>query len=206
MHIPDGFVSPLVSVTTGAFSIGALSFALKKTKEDLEEKQVPLLGAMAAFIFAGQTINFYIFGGTSGHLIGAVLSSVIFGPWAAMIVMTSVLVIQCFVFQDGGIVALGANIFNMAVAAPLIGYLIYTNLKKTQLAIFMAGIISVLVAALFASLELAVSGIISLKVVLPAMAFWHFFIGLGEGLITVAVVKYLFKVKPSLKNSVQGEK
>src|SRR5512137_1580831 len=115
MHIPDGFLSTLVSVIFWCLSVVALAYALRRVGKDLGERQVPLMGVLAAAIFAGQMLNFSIAGGTSGHLLGAALAAILLGPWAAFIVMTTVISIQALIFQDGGLLALGANLFNMAI-------------------------------------------------------------------------------------------
>ncbi len=194
MHIPDGFLDSKTWITCAALSAGGIGLALKRTKEELDERQIPLIGVMAAFVFAAQMINFPIPGGTSGHLVGAVLSAVLFGPWVAVLIMTTILGIQCFIFVDGGVTALGANVLNMAVIAPLGGYAVFRLMKPFGLApaVFVASWFSVFVAAAACAVELALSGI-PLLVVLPAMAFWHIIIGLGEGLITTAVILYLIK-------------
>ncbi|HBT20922.1 MAG TPA: cobalamin biosynthesis protein CbiM [Peptococcaceae bacterium] len=198
MHIPDGFLDVKTWTATGAVSAAALGYGLKKTREVLTDKQVPLLGAVSAFIFAAQMVNFPIAGGTSGHLIGGVLAAVLFGPWAAVIIMSVILVLQCLIFLDGGLTALGANVLNMAVIAPLSGYYAYSLLKKVlkgrrgeTIAVFTASWLSVVLAAAAASLELAVSGTAPLGITLTAMLVWHAIIGVGEGLITAAVVGYL---------------
>lgn len=195
MHIPDGFLDPKTYVGTAAAAAPVLAYAVHRTRRELKDRQVPLMGVMGAFIFAAQMINFPIIGGTSGHLIGAVLATILFGPWAAVLLMTTVLALQCFVFLDGGVTALGANILNMAVIAPLVGWGVFRSLRGLGMvpATFVASWASVLAAAAAASVELALSGRIGLglNVILPAMLFWHVFIGLGEGLITGALVAYL---------------
>jgi cobalt/nickel transport system permease protein len=196
MHIPDGFVSAPVAAAGWALSAGGLGYAVRRTGRELKEKQVPLMGVLAAFIFAGQMLNFPVMGGTSGHLIGAALATIMLGPWAAMLIMTSVVSIQAILFQDGGLLALGANILNMAVLASLTSHLVYTSLRLLVkrggwgrwASAFLAGWVSVVVTSILASVELALSGTSPLQVVLPVMVLVHIFIGLGEGLITAAVV------------------
>lgn len=201
MHIPDGFLDPKVWLGASAISAGALAGAMTQTRKALEEEQVPRLGVMGAFIFAAQMINFPIAGGTSGHLLGAALAAVLAGPWSAMLTLTAVLVIQMLFFYDGGLTALGANVLNMAVIAPWVAYgtcRSVTGLFKGNAgriaAIFLASWLSVMASALACSLELALSGTVPLKVVLPAMMGWHALIGIGEGLITTVVVDYVSKV------------
>jgi cobalt/nickel transport system permease protein len=206
MHIPDGFVNIPVAAVTYAASGGSLAYAVRRTNEELGEKQVPLMGVMGAFIFAAQMLNFPVAGGTSGHLIGGALAAILLGPWAGTLIMASVLIVQALIFQDGGLVALGANVFNMGVVACLVGYYVFTWLKRllgegTQGAVisgFVAAWTSVVTAAIVCALELAISGTSALAVVLPAMTLVHILIGVGEGLITVAVLAFLAATRRDL--------
>lgn len=192
MHIPDGFLDIKTCVTTTIASAGVLRYSIKRTKKLLNERQIPTLGIMSAFIFAGQMINFPVAGGTSGHLLGAGLATILLGPWSASLIMTTVLIVQCLFFQDGGITVLGPNIFNMAIIGVAVSHITYTLLSKLKvnkyMVTFITAWISVMMTAIFASIELAVSGTVSLKVVLPAMLGWHTLIGIGEGIITAVVV------------------
>jgi cobalt/nickel transport system permease protein len=209
MHIPDGFLNLLVVGVCWAISIVVLAFAVRKANRQLGEKQVPLMGVMAAFIFAAQMLNFPVAGGTSGHLIGAALASILLGPWAGMLVMTSVVAIQALIFQDGGLIALGANILNMAVIACLIGYYIYVGAQRVlgsktwsgMVGGFLAAWCSVFVAALACALELAASGTSPLQIALPAMGGVHALIGIGEGLITVAALAFITATRRDLIQS-----
>ena len=201
MHIPDGFLSPQVFVPFWAVAVGGLSYALKKTKQALKEKAIPLMGVSAAFIFAAQMLNFPIIGGTSGHLLGGVLAAVLLGPYAGAIVLSLVLIVQSLVFQDGGLTALGVNIFNMAFLGAIGGYFIYRFLKKRLGLIISVGIaswVSVVIASFACAIELAASGTSALKIVLPAMVGIHVFIGIGEAVITCLVIKFILKVRPDL--------
>jgi cobalt/nickel transport system permease protein len=206
MHIPDGFVNIPVAAATYVASGGSVAYAVRRTNEELGEKQVPLMGVMGAFIFAAQMLNFPVAGGTSGHLIGGALATILLGPWAGMLIMTSVLVVQALIFQDGGLVALGANVFNMGVVACLVSHYAFTWLKRllgegTQGVVisgFVAAWASVVVAAIVCALELAISGTSALAVVLPAMTLVHVLIGIGEGLITVAVLVFLAAARRDL--------
>ncbi|MFH2037073.1 MAG: energy-coupling factor ABC transporter permease [Candidatus Zixiibacteriota bacterium] len=205
MHIPDGFLDTKTWVALNVISAGVLGLAIRKTRDSLGEKQIPLMGVMAAFIFAAQMINFPVSGGTSGHFMGGVLAAILLGPLSAMIVMAVVLIVQCFIFQDGGITALGANIFNMSVIASMGGYLIYWGISKIGgkskiniTAIFIASWLSIILAASVCSVELAISGTVPLNITLPAMAGVHTLIGIGEGLITVLVLSFVLKVRPDL--------
>lgn len=209
MHIPDGFLSPPVFVSGWVLALASLGYTLKKTKEILKDKMIPLMGVMAAFIFAAQMLNFPVLGGTSGHLLGGVLAGVTLGPYAGCLVLSLVLIVQCLVFQDGGITALGVNILNMAVIGTAVSYYLYMLLKtlifrKNMLvAVFIASWFSVVLASTFCALELAISGTSPLYVVLPAMVFVHIFIGIGEAIITTLVLGFILKVRPDL---IFGEK
>lgn len=204
MHIPDGFLSAPVFVSAWGVSLSFLSYALRKTKQILKEKTVPLMGVMAAFVFAAQMLNFPVLAGTSGHLLGGVLTAVLLGPFAGSIVISLVLVVQCLIFQDGGISALGANILNMAIIGTVFGYFIYFILKKyifrknITIPVFIAAFFSVVLASIACSLELAFSKTIPLNIVLPAMLFVHIFIGIGEATITVLVLGFVLKTRPDL--------
>jgi cobalt/nickel transport system permease protein len=199
MHIPDGFVSTGTAAATWLASAGSIGYAVRRVNQDLNERLVPLMGVTAAFIFAAQMMNFTVVGGTSGHLLGGALAAILLGPWAAMLVLTSVLAVQALLFQDGGLLALGANVFNMAVVGVLVGWVVYTGLKRilgdrtwtTMVSGFAAAWLSVFIASLVAAAELAISGTAPWGVVLPAMGLVHVFIGIGEGLITVGVLAFL---------------
>ncbi len=206
MHIPDGFLSVLVSIVLWAVSLIVIGFALRKTNKLLGERQVPLMGVLAAAIFAGQMLNFTVTGGTSGHLLGAAIATILLGPWPAVLVITSVVAVQALLFQDGGILALGANIFNMAVVGVFVSYAIYTPLanllKRQQWGLFVAGFLaawtSIFVASLSAALQLAVSGTSPANIAIPAMGGIHALIGIGEGLITTGALAFVFAARRDL--------
>jgi cobalt/nickel transport system permease protein len=205
MHIPDGILAANTWAPTWLISAGSIGYCLKKTSGMLKDRMVPLMGIMSAFIFAAQMINFPVIAGTSGHLLGSVLASVLLGPYAAAVVLSCVLIFQCLIFQDGGLLALGANIFNMALIGTIGGYLIFRVLNKISstpkgffLSTGIAAWFSVILAASFCALELALSGMAPLNVVLPAMVGIHALIGIGEALITVAVLSFVKKVRPDL--------
>src|SRR5512139_4228342 len=130
MHIPDGFLSVAVSVVFWLFSIVAVAYALRRLNADLNERKIPLMGVLAAAIFAGQMLNFTVVGGTSGHLMGAAIATILLGPWAAILVMTTVVGVQALIFQDGGLLALGANLFNMGVIGVAVSYFVYQSVRK----------------------------------------------------------------------------
>ena len=206
MHIPDGFLSILVSILFWIVAIVMIGIALRKTKQTLGERQVPLMGVLAAAIFAGQMLNFSVAGGTSGHLLGAAIACILLGPWPAILVMTSVVSIQALLFQDGGLLALGANIFNMAIVGVLVANAIYTFLSKMfksqtwgyLLAGFLAGWASIFIASLACALELALSGTSPANLAVPAMGAIHALIGIGEGLITVGALSLVLAVRKDL--------
>ena len=125
LHIPDGFLNFAIAIIFWLLTIGLIALAARRTEDKLGERQIPLMGIMAAFIFAGQMINFPVAGGTSGHLLGGALAAVVLGPWAAMLVMASVVALQALLFQDGGLLVMGANIFNMGLLTALVGYGLY---------------------------------------------------------------------------------
>ncbi|NPV74986.1 MAG: cobalamin biosynthesis protein CbiM [Anaerolineae bacterium] len=205
MHIPDGFLSIVVSSFFWAVSVGVLSIALRKTKRMLREKDFPLMGVLAAAIFAGQMLNFSVTGGTSGHLLGAALATILLGPWAATLTMTVVVSVQALIFQDGGLLALGANLFNMAIVGVAVSYAVYRlllNLSKKQkfipLAGFAAAWSSIFIASLSCALQLAFSGTSPAQIAIPAMASIHALIGIGEGMITAGALIFIGRARPDL--------
>jgi cobalt/nickel transport system permease protein len=171
----------------------------------LKERTVPLMGVMAAFIFAAQMLNFPVIGGTSGHLLGAVLAAVLLGPYAGAIVIAIILTAQCLIFQDGGLSALGANILNMSLLGACGGYFIYQLIRgiiKTGKGIIVAAGIaawfSVVLASGACAIELVLSGISPLRIALPAMVGIHILIGIGEAIITCLVAGFVLRVRPDL--------
>lgn len=203
LHIPDGFLSLVVSLLAWLLTIALLGLAIARSRDELGERQVPLMGVMAAFIFAAQMINFPIAGGTSGHLLGGALAAITLGPWAAMLVMASVIGVQALLFQDGGLVVMGANILNMGLLTAVIGYGLYRAVLGQPPAVRLAAAglaawLSVVGAALATSLQLWLSGTALLEVVLPAMLGVHALIGIGEALITVAALSFIWRTRPDL--------
>ena len=202
LHIPDGFLNIAVSILFWVITLIVLSVAVRRT-EHLDEKQVPLMGVMAAFIFAAQMINVPGAGGTSGPLLGGALAAIMLGPWAGMRVMTAVVAVQGLLFQDGGLLVMGANIFNMGLLTAAIGFGLYKAAEGRTRVVKLgaAGLgawLSVMAGALFASLQLWLSGTARLDIVLPAMLGVHALIGLGEALITVAALAFISKTRPDL--------
>jgi len=206
MHIPDGFLSVLLSIVLWVISVVLIGIALRKTGQTIGERQVPLMGVLAAAIFAGQMLNFSVTGGTSGHLLGAAIAAILLGPWPAVLVMTSVVAVQALLFQDGGILALGANLFNMAIIAPFVAYALFTLLmklfKKQTWGLFIAGFIaawsSIFIASLACALQLALSGTSPANIAVPAMGAIHALIGIGEGLITIGALAFIFAARKDL--------
>lgn len=206
MHIPDGFLSVLVSVIFWVTSMSIIGIALVKSRRVLGERQIPLMGVLAAAIFAGQMLNFSVAGGTSGHLLGAALATILLGPWPAVLIMTAVVSIQALIFQDGGILALGANLFNMAIVGVFVAYAVYALLsklfKKQPLGLFVSGFVSawssIFIASLACGLQLALSGTSPANIVIPAMAGIHALIGIGEGLITIGALGVIYATRKDL--------
>ncbi len=206
MHAPDGFLSLPIAAVMWLITIVVLAFAVRKTNETLDERAIPLMGVTAAFIFAAQMFNFQVLGGTSGHLLGGVLAAVLLGPWAATLVMACVIAVQALVFQDGGLVVMGANIFNMGIIGTLGGYYIYRAVAallggEDRARIPAAGIASwaaVVAGATCMAFELALSGTTTLAIALPAMLITHVFIGIGEALITMGALAFIAATRADL--------
>jgi cobalt/nickel transport system permease protein len=205
MHAPDGFFSVWLSLVGWVVVVGLIALAIRNTREQLGERQIPLMGIIAAAIFAGQMLNFTIPGGTSGHLLGGALAAIILGPWAAVLVMTAVIAIQALLFQDGGLLVMSLNIINMGVITSFVGYFVYQALKKVNQSkavmlgsAFVAAWVSVVVTSAFAAVELALSGTSPLGVALPAMVGVHALIGVGEGLLTAFALGFILATRPDL--------
>jgi cobalt/nickel transport system permease protein len=206
LHIPDGFLSGDVAIVLGIVAIAAVAYALRVADRDLDDARVPLLGVLAAFIFAAQMLNFPVAGGTSGHVLGATLAAVLLGPWPACLVMVVVLTVQALAFADGGISALGANIVNMGVLGALFaGFAIAAGMKvlpQTRAAylglVAVVAWVAVMLGASATSVELAISGTVPLGTALPAMLGVHALIGIGEAVITVVAVSAVLSTRPDL--------
>jgi cobalt/nickel transport system permease protein len=203
LHIPDGFLSVAVAAVCWLFILGILAYALRMTQRSLDERLIPLAGIMGAFIFAAQMINFPVAGGTSGHFIGAALAFIVLGPWLGLLTMTAVIALQALLFQDGGLVVMGANILIMGLVPGFVGYQIYCLGKgrgrRVEMGITgIAAWLPIMAAALVTTLLLAFSGTTSLAVALPAMLGIHAFIGVGEALITVAALAFIRRTRPTV--------
>jgi cobalt/nickel transport system permease protein len=207
LHIPDGFLNLPVMAVTWALALGLIALSLSQVQTHYKERAVPLMGVCAAFIFAAQMINFPIPGGTSGHLLGGTLAGVLLGPWAGSLVMTVVFIVQSFLFQDGGLTVLGANIVNMGLIGTFGGYYLYRtirfaigrdSLRGITVGAAIAAWVSVVVASIVCAIQLALSETVPLVVALTAMTFWHLMIGVGEAVITVIAVSYIWRTRPDM--------
>jgi len=207
VHIPDGFINAQTSLAAGAVAAGGVGISLRRAARTLQERQAPLAGLVAAFIFAVQMLNFPVAAGTSGHLLGGVLAAVLVGPWAGCVCVAVVLVVQSL-FADGGLTALGLNITNMAIVGVFGGWAVFVLLRRalpaTKTSVMVssgiaAGISVVLAASAFV-LEYAVGGTGNAPVgtVLAAMVGVHTLIGIGEGVITALTVGVVLGVRPDL--------
>lgn len=206
LHIPDGFLSPAVSLVGWALAVVVIGYALRQVRGQMGSKQIPLMGVLAAFIFAAQAINFPVIGGTSGHLLGGALAAVVIGPWAAVLVMTSVVGVQALLFQDGGLLVLGFNIINMGVLTAFTGHLVYSLARRLlgpgRRSLLAGSAIgawaSVVAGAAATAVELAASGTSPLRLALPAMAGVHALIGLGEAAITAGALAFIYAARRDL--------
>jgi cobalt/nickel transport system permease protein len=207
LHIPDGYLNLPVMAVTWILAIGLIVLALKQVQAEYQDRAVPLMGVCAAFIFAAQMINFPIPGGTSGHLLGGTLAGALLGPWAGSLVMSAVFIVQGFVFQDGGITVMGANIFNMGLIGTFGGYYLFHTIRNALgrdrlqgmvVGSAVAAWVSAVIASIVCAFELAASDTVPLGVALGAMVGWHILIGIGEALITVATVTFIWRTRPDL--------
>jgi cobalt/nickel transport system permease protein len=206
MHIPDGFLSVGVSAVFWVLSIVLVLVALRRVNSELGEREVPVMGVLAAAIFAGQMLNFAVAGGTSGHLMGSALAAILLGPWAGLLVMTAVVSVQALVFQDGGLLVLGANLFNMGVVGSFVAYFVYRLVQRlargAAWGIFAGGFAaawgSIVAAALAVALQLSISAISPANLAVPAMGGIHALIGIGEGLITLGALSLIYAARRDL--------
>jgi cobalt/nickel transport system permease protein len=208
MHIPDGFINAGTSVAAGVASAGGVGVALRRAAASLEDRQAPLAGLVAAFVFAAQMLNFPVAAGTSGHLLGGVLASVLVGPWAGAICITLVLLVQGVFFADGGLSALGLNVLNMAIVGALGGYAVFAGLRRVLprgrsavvASAAVAAFVSVVLAAMAFSVEYAIGGVgdVPAGTVFAAMVGVHVFIGIGEAVITALTVSAVLAVRADL--------
>lgn len=207
MHIPDGLMEPLVLALGWIVALIVLGASFKLLNKRLDEKQIPLMAILAAGIFVAQMINFPIGGGTSGHLVGAVLAAILLGPFAGLVVITTILVIQSLIFGDGGITALGLNILNMGIIGCFVGWWIFKLIpeKYGSMGVFLGSWTAVFIGSFVCALELSLSYSISGgafgipgDVAIPIMLGYHAVIGIGEGLITTGIISYLSHTSPEI--------
>lgn len=214
MHVPDGFLDAPTSIATAVVAVGGVTAALRGARRGLDDRTTPIAGLVAVFIFAGQMINFPVGAGTSGHLLGGALAAVLAGPWLATLALTVVLMVQAFLFADGGITALGTNILLMGLVGVWVGWLVFRALLRllperassVSLAAAIGALVSVPTAAAVFTGLFAVGGQADIPVVavLTAMVSWHVVIGIGEALITAIVVGYVVAVRPDLVYGSRG--
>lgn len=206
LHIPDGFLSTPVAAFGWIVAFILIAMALRQTRSQLGERQVPVLGVMAAFIFAAQAINFPVAGGTSGHLLGGALAAIVLGPWAAVLVMTAVVALQGLIYQDGGLLVMGWNIVNMGILTAFVGMFVYRVVErimgKSRANLIVGGALaawlSVEAGAIATALQLVLSGTSPLGIALPAMVGVHALIGIGEAIITVGALLLIAQTRPDL--------
>ena len=206
LHIPDGFLTPAVSLSGWVLAVLLIWVAIRHTEAQFGEKQAPLMGVVAAFIFAAQAINFPIAAGTSGHVLGGALAGILMGPWAGILIMTSVIVVQGLLFQDGGLLVMGWNILSMGVFSVLAGYAAYSGIlrlfpkwgKAGTIAAFTAAWLSVEASAVATAVVLSVSGTFPLYLSLPSLTGVYALVGLGEGIVTAAALGLLLASRPEV--------
>lgn len=214
MHMPDGFINVPVSIAAGVVAAGGVAYCVREARRTLDERLAPMAGLTAAFIFAVQMLNFPVATGTSGHLLGGALATVLVGPYAGVLAVSTVLVIQALLFADGGLSALGLNLINMALVTTLVAWLVVHGLQrvlpKTKTSVIVASaagaLLSVPAAALAFTLEYALGGTATFQVgeVLSAMVGVHVLIGIGEAAITAVTVSAVLSTRPDLVHSARN--
>jgi len=201
LHIPDGFIPFPQYLVYWVIALAALYFSMQWARRDLKERQIPLFAVLAAGIFAIQAMNIPIPWGTSGHMVGAALVAIIFAsPWAAVLLLSIVLILQGLIFGDGGITALGANIFNMGIIGGFAGYYLFSALRSTNeiIAVILASWASIFLAAIACAVEMWIAGTFPLTQGLWMMGLYHAVIGIIEAAITVVVVLAIQSARPDL--------
>jgi len=207
MHIPDGLMDPLVAAAGWILALVVLVIATRLLNRRVEERHIPLMALLAAGIFVAQMLNFPIGGGTTGHLVGAALAAILLGPYAGAMVMMVILVIQCLLFGDGGVTALGLNFLNMGFIGCFTGYYVHRAFpeKYRKAGIFAAAWLAVFLGSLACAIELAASNMMSggafgiaAPVAIPAMTIYHAVIGVGEGIVTTGILVFLSQVSPEM--------
>lgn len=202
MHLPDGVLDTKIWVALDLVSAGTVAYAIRKTTKHSEEKIIPMMGVMAAFIFAAQLMNVPTPGGPPVHLVGAVLAAILLGPWPATVVMTAVLAVQTFLMQDGGLLALGANVFNIGIIGTLGGYCIFQGARKLfkgdrglVAGAFLAAWLATLISTGAVAFQMIVSGASPAELVLPVLGVMNIVVGAIEGLITATIIGFVLKVR-----------
>lgn len=198
-------MSNQVAVSLNVVSGASVLYAARQVKVDVSGRAVPIMGMLAAFVFVAQMLNFPVLGGTSGHLIGGSLLAILLGPMAGSLTMTTVVIAQALFLQDGGLVALGANVFNISAVTCFSGYAVFRLLnggtgsgKRLLVAGFFAGWASLMASSACCALEMGLSGAIPLRLGLATMLGYHAAVGIVEGMLTAGVLSFLFKVRPDL--------
>ena len=208
MHVPDGFLDAPTSIATGVVAAAGVGMALRRARTELDDRTAPMAGLVAAFVFAGQMVNFPVGAGTSGHLMGGALAAVLVGPWTGALCVSVVLLVQALFMADGGITALGTNIVLLSLVGAFVGYAVFRGVRSflprragsIAPAAGVAALVTVPVAALAFTLLFAIGGNAPVDTadVLTAMLGWHFLIGIGEALVTALVVGSVVAARPDL--------
>lgn len=214
MHVPDGFFDAPTSVATGAVAAAGVAVALRRARAELDDRTAPMAGLVAAFVFAGQMINFPVGAGTSGHLLGGALAAVLVGPWTGALCISVVLLVQALFMADGGLTALGTNITLMALVGAFAGYAVFRvvllvlprRIGSVPVAAAIGALVSVPAAAAAFTLLFAVGGTADVATgrVLAAMLGWHLVIGVGEAIVTGLVVSAVVASRPDLVHGARG--
>ena len=214
MHAPDGFLTAPTAITTGILSAGAMAASIRASRPELDDDRIPLAGVTAAFVFAAQMVNFPVAAGTTGHLMGGALAAVLLGPSLGLLVVAVVVIVQAIGFADGGLTALGYNVFNMAVVTALGGWAVFRGARRllpstatgVTVAAFLAALVSVVLSSMAFSLQwlFGASVAVPFDTVFTAMVGVHTLIGIGEGLVTAGVVAAVLAVRPDLVRGADG--
>jgi len=212
MHLPDAIISNPINITTAIISTSLIALSVYKIRKDeLSSKKIPLAGVLTALVFAAQMLNFPILAGVSGHFLGGALIAILLGPWYALLILSVILILQCFGFMDGGVTALGSNIFNMGFIGGIVSYYIYRSLSfifqrisnNRFIQLVPAGItawLSVVLASSMCAIELIFSTNVHIakEIIFGSMIGYHVIIGIGEAIITTTVLSLLYSVYPDL--------
>lgn len=214
MHAPDGFLTAPTAIVTGVLSAGAMAASIRASRPELDDDRIPLAGVTAAFVFAAQMVNFPVAAGTTGHLMGGALAAVLLGPSLGLLVVAVVVIVQAIGFADGGLTALGYNVFNMAVVTALGGWAVFRGARRllpatasgVTVAAFVAALVSVVLSSMAFSLQwlFGASAAVPFDTVFTAMVGVHTLIGIGEGLVTAGVVAAVLAVRPDLVRGAEG--